>query len=586
MRRFAPLLLPFLPRFLPPLLAAICLPALAGSTFEWLGTAYADAPPPRAHPHAYAILVGNNAGGPGQAPLRFAETDARRLADVLREIGHYDIGDVHLLYHPDAASVLASLDDVAAHVRADAAKGEQAEVIFYYSGHARANAINLGGEELPLSTLRERLTALPSALTIVVLDACQSGSFSRIKGAEPAADFTYNSVSRLTQKGLAVMASSTSQELSQESDELKASYFTHHLVTALRGAGDSDGDGRVSLDEAYRYAYRRTLASTARTQVGEQHVTLETDLAGQGEVPVTYPREARAQLELPGPLDARVLVQHKTSGAVVAEVQKAPGAPIRLAFVAGTYDAVVGQKSGIVQCQFALEDDRVTPLDTSACTPVVPDRTASKGEEEDEEPVRPRRERSRWDVEGALGFTWKQTDGYTDRLQAFGYQQQGDLLDLPTGRLMLGAARSLAPHLEGVLQISTLAGDNYARSIANERDTVSLSSYGGGAYVRASSNVVGNWFGIYGQAGGGASLGVVNLKTQQTGVPPSTTETYISGLLGGAAGVTFRTPHVATMFVQGGYDWAPAIHNLIGDTHDSGGFSFVTGVRLRLGEDR
>jgi uncharacterized caspase-like protein len=579
----------FVPPFLSPLLplaAALCLPMLGGPTFDWIGTAHADAlTPPPPHPHAYAILVGNNAGGPGQAPLRFAESDARRLADVLREIGHYDIGDVRLLYHPDAAGLLASLDEVAAKVRADAARGEQAEVVFYYSGHARANAINLGGEELLLSTLRDRLTALPSALTIVVLDACQSGSFSRVKGAEPAADFTYNSVSRLTQKGLAVMASSTSQELSQESDELKASYFTHHLVTALRGAGDADGDGRVSLDEAYRYAYRRTLASTARTQVGEQHVTLETDMAGQGEVPVTYPREARAQLELPGVLDARVLVQHRTSGAVVAEVQKAAGAPVRLAFIAGAYDAVVGQKSGIVQCQVTLQDDRVTSLDTSTCTPVAPDRTASKGEG-DEEPEHVRSERSRWDLEGALGFTWRETDAYTNRLQTFGYQQQGDLLNLPTGRVMLGAARSLAPHLEGVFQASTLAGDHYARSIANNQDTVSLSSYGAGIYVRASANVLGDWFGMYGQAGAGLSIGVVNLQTQQTGVAPSTSETYLSGLLGGAVGFTARTPHVATLFFQGGYDWAPAIHNLLGDTHDSGGLSFVTGVRFRLGEYR
>src|SRR5439155_13901499 len=121
-----------------------------------------------------------------------------------------------------------------------------------------------------------------------------SGQFARIKGVETTADFSFNSVSRLTTKGIAVMASSTAQELSQESDELKGSYFTHHLITALRGAADSDGDGRVSLDEAYRYAYRRTLASTATTQVGSQHVTLETDLAGQGEVPVTYPADAKS----------------------------------------------------------------------------------------------------------------------------------------------------------------------------------------------------------------------------------------------------------------------------------------------------
>ena len=42
-------------------------------------------------------------------------------------------------------------------------------------------------------------------------------------------------------------------------------------------------------------------------------MTLETDLAGQGDVPVTYPADAKAQLELPGPLDARVLVQRRPS---------------------------------------------------------------------------------------------------------------------------------------------------------------------------------------------------------------------------------------------------------------------------------
>jgi len=96
--------------------------------------------------------------------------------------------------------------------------------------------MNLGERELSLSDLRERLLSLPTTLTIVVLDACQSGAFSRTKGAEPAADFSFNSVSRLNTSGVAVMASSSASELSQESDSLRASYFTHHLLVALRGA--------------------------------------------------------------------------------------------------------------------------------------------------------------------------------------------------------------------------------------------------------------------------------------------------------------------------------------------------------------
>jgi uncharacterized caspase-like protein len=553
--------------------------SVAAVTLGFQGIAQAQGPAPASprRPHTYALVIGNNVGGAGQAPLHFAEEDARRVADVLRELGHYADADVRVLLHPDAARAVGAIDELTAKVRANAAAGEQSEVVFYYSGHARSNAMSLGGDELPLTTLRELLRALPTTLTIVVLDACQSGAFARVKGAERAADFTYNSVSRLTQKGLVVMASSSSQELSQESDELKGSYFTHHLVTALRGAGDADHDGRVSLDEAYRYAYRQTLASTALTQVGEQHVTLETDLTGHDDVAVTFPSEAKAQLELPGALEARVLVQQRTSGAVVAELQKVAGPPIRLALVAGAYDAVVGQPSRIVQCHFVVVDDQVTSLDTSGCAAVVPDRAASKGESSAEELP----EVDRWEIEGAAGLIWSQTDGYTHRLVQFGYQNQG-LDGLPDARFTLGVSRILVPHVAGVFQVGTLAGGTYSRSIADSTDTASYTAYDAALYLRAYTDIQ-EFFGVYAQAGAGMTLGVMSYRTEQTGVPPETTDTYVGYVLSGAAGLTFRFRHVATLFVQGGYDHAPAIQNLVGDTHDSGGPSVAIGLRVRFG---
>ena len=531
--------------------------------------------------HAYAVVVGDDLGGPGQGPLRFAEDDAHRVGDVLREIGHFDANDVRLLLRPNAQGLLAAVDDVVARARANADRGESSEILFYFSGHARASALNLGVEELPVTTLRDRLRAPPSTLTIVVLDACQSGAFARVKGAEPAADFSYNSVSSLTQKGLAVMASSTSEELSQESEELKGSFFTHHLVTGLRGAGDTDGDGRVSLDEAYRYAYRRTLASTARTRVGGQHVTLETDLAGQGEVPVTYPAEAKAQLELPTPLDARILVQHQRSGAVVAEVQKAPGAPVRLAFVRGDYVAVVRQSQGIVECRFALSQDRVTQLDPTRCTPVVAEKAAAKGEQAGA--ARSLREIDRWAIDAALGGTSSVADAYTARLQDFGYSPDSDA----SGRVSLGVSRILTPHLAAVLQATTLASDSFRRfGTGAQPDSVSMSAWGTALCLRAYTDIWGTWLGVYGQAGAGVTLGVVDYHSEQTGVPPSGRETYAGYLLSGAVGVTARLSRRFSLFLLTGYDHAPAIHNLLGDSHDSGGVSLALGLRLHLGDDR
>lgn len=247
----------------------------------------------------FALVVGSNAGGPVQAPLRYAEDDARRVSDVLRTLGGYDAAQVRQLVQPSAAGLRDALDEVRNRIAPLAQSGVRTRFFFYYSGHARADALNLGPEQLPLGELRQAILALPATMSIVVLDGCQSGAFSRVKGAERAADFSWNSVERLNTEGIAVIASSSALELSQESEELRSSYFTHHWLVALRGGGDRDGDGRVTLSEAYQYAYNHTLATTAQTAVGEQHATLETNLRGKDDVALTRPALANTRLRIP-----------------------------------------------------------------------------------------------------------------------------------------------------------------------------------------------------------------------------------------------------------------------------------------------
>jgi hypothetical protein len=554
-----------------------------------------DAPPSISvpHPYAYGILVGSNAGGPGQQTLRYAEDDAKKMADVLRQLGRYGQTDLQILAHPDGAKVLATVDDVAQKMKAHAAKGEQAILVFYYSGHAKANAFDLGAEELAIATLRDRLRQIPSTLTLVILDACQSGQFARVKGVEPAADFSFNSVSRIGQKGIAIMASSSAQELSQESDELKGSVFTHHLVTALRGAADADGDGRVSLDEAYRYAYRRTLATTAQTQVGSQHVTLETDLAGQGDVPVTYPADAKSQLELPGPLDGKVLVQHRASGNVVAEVQKSPGAPIRLAFVAGGYEAIVRTAGKIMDCKLTLADDRVTPIDLGGCSEVKKIGLA-KGEGDPDMLLGEQRHVEPFAAFTSFGFTGHVDDAFVNRLREFGYiRGDGKFhgITLPRARFTLGASKGLLPHLVFGVYGTTLSGDTLTRSIESSDDTFTFDTYAAGAFVRAYTDAIpqrtarSSYLQVYGQLGGGLSMGVATLETGSTNGPDHerSTDRYFGYVIGGAAGLRFVTPTPFAFYLQGGYDYAPTVTNLVGDTHDSGGPHGELGVEFRFG---
>ena len=573
------------------------------------------------HPFAYGILVGTNVGGAGQQTLHYAEDDARKMADVLRQLGRYGNADLRVLVRPDSAQLLAAIDEVAAKMRAHQAKGEQAVLVFYYSGHARAGSFSLGGEELAVTTLREKLRQIPSTLTLVVLDACQSGQFARIKGTEAAADFSYNSVSRLTTKGIAVMASSSAQELSQESDELHSSYFTHHLIVALRGAGDADGDGRVSLDEAYRYAYRRTLAATAQTQVGGQHATLETDLAGQGDVAVTYPADAKSQLELPGPLEARILVQQKPSGNVVAEVQKAKGAPLRLAFAAGTYEAIVRDASTIaagraLRCKLALSDDRVTALDLGACESVRITASGIKGDDEPDDPVvvaAPRaaepdkvvppvpRAVEPWAIEAGIGAIDRVDDGFTSRLATFGYQKERGVFD-PRFKASLALSKGLVRHIAVGIQATTLSGDTYRRKLGDSDDRYHFDAYGAGAFVRFSTNILdiddgGRWaidkaltprgihIDVYGQLGAGVTLGTSSLTigSSANGASDSSSSTDFGYMIGIAGGVAIVTSGLLAFYIQPAADYAPTLKNLVGDVHDSGGFSVQTGLRFQFG---
>ena len=86
--------------------------------FAWMvlgsGVALADGPAPEAPavaaPVSYALVVGSNAGGPGQQPLRYAETDAQRVAEVLTTLGGYDAEHVTRLLQPTSAELFGALE--------------------------------------------------------------------------------------------------------------------------------------------------------------------------------------------------------------------------------------------------------------------------------------------------------------------------------------------------------------------------------------------------------------------------------------------------------------------------------------------
>lgn len=266
----------------------------------------------------FAVVVGNDVGQPPDVPLRYAEVDATRVASVLQEVGGVRPENVVLLRGRDADTVRRALIAVNDRVRS---AGRQTLLLVYYSGHADAGALHLGATSLELVELEQLVRGSAASFRLLVLDACRSGALTRVKGGTPIPAFEIGA-ERMAGEGAVFLTSSSASEDSQESDELKGSFFTHALLSGLLGAADDNADGRVTLDEAYRHAYTATLRASSRTLAGIQHPTFQYDLRGQGDLvlaTLSARSPTRAWVEFPGGR-TWLLFQTSQEGAVVAEV--------------------------------------------------------------------------------------------------------------------------------------------------------------------------------------------------------------------------------------------------------------------------
>jgi hypothetical protein len=524
---------------------------------------------------AYALIIGSNAAGDGQQELRYAEHDAQAVADLLRDVGGYPAKNLFIALHPDRGRLLATVATLREQLRDHQRRGEQTRVFLYYSGHARANALTIGREEIPLSELRQEILALPSTLTIVVIDACQSGAFSRIKGAEPTADFSFNSVARLNTAGLAVMASSTAAELSQESDELTASFFTHNLLLALRGAGDANQDGRVSLDEAYRYTYQRTLTGTAATAVGAQHATLETELRGKGDIVLTRPATASssAHILVPAAAEGRMLFQHRRSQSVLAELDKARGEAVRLAVPTGAYTVLVRRGDDLRECDVTLAAQSVVTLDLAACHAASLQLAGAKGTG-----GAPGNDWGgpRWAMELSLGAILGHRDAYVDEIRQFDFTEFGGNVWLGISHHVgLTASRVSSRHLTFTLSLIELDAQDHDRGSGTTRAQFGWSGYGLGAGIRGTLPLARDRFIPYAQASVGPALAFTTWQDASG----SARHTFVGYHLGANAGAAVMPWRSLGFLFELGYYYAPIIENRFGQTHDSGGPVVQVGTR-------
>lgn len=324
----------------------------------------------------FALIVGSNDGGPGRVHLNYAVSDATSFARVVEELGGVSAKDRVILTEPDLASFRAVLAGLSAQLNAARAAGGRIELLFYYSGHSDEQGLLFGKDRYPYPELRQAITGLPADVRVIILDSCSSGALTRTKGGAHKPPFLIDG--SVNVKGYAFLTSSSADEAAQESDRIKASFFTHYLVSGLRGAADLSGDGQVTLNEAYQYAFAETLARTESTRSGAQHPAYDMQLAGSGDLVMTDLRDTSAKVILDEDIGGRLFVRSE-AGALAVEVNKPRDRAVEVGLSPGFYTVTLDVKGKIYRAEITLREGAKVRVGARQFVRIDAELTAARG---------------------------------------------------------------------------------------------------------------------------------------------------------------------------------------------------------------
>lgn len=221
-----------------------------------------------AAPARFAVVLGNNRPeSASEVTLRYADDDAAATHRLLSEAGVHSVllttldsetqridGTARPDGPPTWTALVAALSGHFEKLRSAAEGGE---LLIFYSGHGDVahgeGYVMLEDRRLTRRLLYQLLARSPALRNHVIIDACKSYflAFERGPGGERA-DYAgaFNDAqvpARLFNTGF--ILSTSSDRDSHEWERFQAGIFSHEVRSALRGAADLDGNGRISYAE-------------------------------------------------------------------------------------------------------------------------------------------------------------------------------------------------------------------------------------------------------------------------------------------------------------------------------------------------
>ena len=280
--------------------------------------------------NAYALVIGIGAyQNENISPLNFTRADAQGFYDLLTDpqrVG-FPKQNVRLLLDGEATRTRI-LNSFYEWLFEEVTGEKDSTVMIFFAGHGGeeldkcdrksgkkicyylpwdANKRDLASTGISETDFTRLVDTLQSQRVVMFLDACHSGGL-----ADGARDITlagpkyeYSQLAR--GEGRAVIAASQREQLSWEDPQLQHGIFTYHLLEALRGKADANGDGFVSIREVEAYLEKEVPRSARRLGKAVQEpffatkltrdILLTVDLARVRELDEERQKAERARLD-------------------------------------------------------------------------------------------------------------------------------------------------------------------------------------------------------------------------------------------------------------------------------------------------
>lgn len=357
------------PRFVWPF-AVACAAAVATTAFASSASA---------EPVRILVSAGSKVGLAAERPLKFANTDATRVRDVVVSLGGVKAEHAFVLTEPSRAQLFAVIDK--AKAEAQKHRTDEVTLLFYFSGHGDREAIHLGDDRVLVSELSSKLGEVPAGLRIAVTDACRA---TRDKGFAADEPFAITATNMPQASGQVWLHASSDGEAAQESDELQGAIFTHAWLNGLRGAADANGDARVTLEESFAFAHSQTVIRSAKSSGVLQKPEAIVSLREMSPVVLTQTASRMATLSLPQGKDTHFVVYSAGAKSVLSELWSSPERRTTLRLPPGRY--VIHRRNGSIgaTAQIGIGEGETRNIEANEFASSTLEALARKGGSDDD----------------------------------------------------------------------------------------------------------------------------------------------------------------------------------------------------------